>query len=54
MASTLDKTTASRDELAVVIDAEQYEEALQDERVRALHEKADAYLRDLEAQGRSL
>ncbi|HEV3001699.1 MAG TPA: hypothetical protein VGW75_13240 [Solirubrobacteraceae bacterium] len=57
MASTVDKRTLTEpveNELAVAIDERQYEAALRDPKVRALHQDADALLRELEANGRSV
>jgi hypothetical protein len=57
VASTVDKRTLTEpveNELAVAIDERQYEAALRDPKVRALHQDADALLRELEANGRSV
>jgi hypothetical protein len=59
MASTLDpKTTHSRgdskdSDAAAVIDAAELEAARDDPRVQAFFEEADAYVTDLERQGRN-
>jgi hypothetical protein len=59
MASTLNPHTASQrqdlhDEAVVaVIDAAEFEAAQNDPRVRSFLEEADAYLADLEQQGRN-
>lgn len=58
MASTLDKPdttpTPEPNELTVTVDARDYEAALDDPKVRQLHERADDLLRSLEAKGRNL
>ena len=60
MASTLDTNSSTHarvrddDELAVVIDADAYDEAIDDPRVKDLHDRADALLRSYESDGRSL
>lgn len=60
MASTLDPHTegrleTSRDEdVVAIIDADEFENAQRDPRVRAFLERADAYLAKLEREGRNL
>lgn len=58
MASTLDTNTTSRqhdlsDEIVAVIDTAELEAARQDPRVRSFLTEADAYLTELEQQGRN-
>ncbi len=58
MASTLDTHTTSQgqdppEEIVAVIDAEELEAARQDPRVRSFVADADAYLVELERQGRN-
>jgi hypothetical protein len=58
MASTLDTHTTSQgqdlpEEIAAVIDTEEFEAARQDPRVRSFLTEADAYLVKLEQQGRN-
>jgi hypothetical protein len=58
MASTLDTHTTSKgqdlpEEIAAVIDAAEFETARQDPRVRSFLTEADAYLVELEQQGRN-
>ena len=58
MASTLDTHTTSQrndlpDEIVAVIDTAEFEEARRDPRVRSFLTEADAYLAELEQQGRN-
>jgi hypothetical protein len=58
MASTLDTHTTAQgqdlpDETVVVIDEAEFEVARQDPRVRSFLNEADAYLVELEQQGRN-
>jgi hypothetical protein len=58
MASILDTQTASQgqdpsEEIVAVIDAAEFETARQDPRVRSFLNEADAYLVELERQGRN-
>lgn len=58
MASTLDTHTTSQgqdlpEEIVAVIDAAEFEAARQDQRVRLFLTEADAYLAELEQQGRN-
>ncbi len=58
MASTLDTHTTSQgqdlpEEIVAVIDTAEFEAARQDPRVRSFLMEADAYLVELEQQGRS-
>jgi hypothetical protein len=57
-ASTLDTHTTSQrhdlpDEIVTVIDTAEFEAARQDPRVRSFLTEADAYLAELEQQGRN-
>lgn len=54
--ATTTKTSIEHEErsVAAVIDAEELEEARHDPRVESFLAEADAYLAELEAQGRSL
>jgi hypothetical protein len=57
MASTLPDTAhtaAEEDRLHLAIYEEDFEEALEDPRVRALHDRADELVRQLHADGRNL
>ncbi len=59
MASTLPTHTASRQQdhheeaVVAVVDAAELDAAQNDPRVRSFHEEADAYLAELERQGRN-
>ncbi len=58
MASTLDTHTTGRgrdlpEEIVAVIDAAEFETARRDPRVRSFLSEADAYLVELEQQGRN-
>jgi hypothetical protein len=58
MASTLDTHTTSQrqdhpEEIVAAIDTAEFEAAKQDPRVRAFLDEADAYLVELEKQGRN-
>jgi hypothetical protein len=58
MASTLDTHTTSQrhdlpDEIVAVIDTAEFEAARRDPRVRSFLTEADAYLAELEQQGRN-
>ena len=54
MASSTEQTAQQIEasELTIVVDAEEYEEALNDISLRKLNDRADAFLRGAELEGR--